>query len=203
MSLKIFKVQNGYSIYNENIFSLNKITANNLFDKDFKEKKYKTKIPSLSKIDNQDVSNEIYLKIIENIYDCLETDLKTKIKFSNLWLQLSEEKNYDSFKLPFIPHIDYRRCFKVMIYLNNIKKENGPIHLITENPDKFENKRKSLKKDYKSRQENAVNDFDVKLYEACTGDFGTAIFFDTNCPHFAGKITSGYRKILRFNFHYI
>jgi len=88
-----------------------------------------------------------------------------------------------------------------MIYLNKLELENGPIHFVKINPNKCENFRKKLGKNYKEKQEDAIKDIHVGKYEPLKGKFGTTIFFDTNTPHFVGKIenVSAERKVISFN----
>jgi ectoine hydroxylase-related dioxygenase (phytanoyl-CoA dioxygenase family) len=71
--------------------------------------------------------------------------------------------------------------------------------------------------DYKNKRLNLVKKQDLeKNFIPITGKAGDVIFFDTNTPHKAGIIKSGYsRKVMRFdyellltntknfNFHYI
>ena len=51
-----------------------------------------------------------------------------------------------------------------------------------------ENFRKNLSKNFQANKENEIKDFNISEYENCSGPAGTIIFFDTNCPHFAGTI---------------
>ena len=132
--------------------------------------------------------------------------MKVNDGFNNhdIWFINSTTQTYKPKKLPFIPHIDKIRKFKIMIYLNNVKKENGPLNLAKANPKNYEVFRKNLKFDYKKKQENEVTNLSSSKYKSLTGKFGTVIFFDTNTPHFAGKITnSSKRKVIRFNFRFI
>ena len=113
-------------------------------------------------------------------------------------------ENYNPHKLPFIPHLDFDRKLKVMIYLSDVSASDGPIYFRNCNIETFEKKTLSLKKDYKLNQLNEINDYKINEYKPCIGDAGSVIFFDTNCPHFAGQIEnkSNQRKILRFNYVY-
>ena len=89
-----------------------------------------------------------------------------------------------------------------MVYLNDVTIEDGPLFITKVDPNIYENFRKELKPDYKKRQENEVKNLNIKDYSPLIGKFGTTIFFDTNAPHFAGKIhnENSMRKIIRFNF---
>ena len=78
------------------------------------------------------------------------------------------------------------------------------IYLIRINPERFENLRYNLSKDYFLNKENYINDLNLNNFIDCSGKRGTSIFFDTNCPHFAGKFETNSieRLIYRVNFHY-
>ena len=193
----------GFKIFQNNYFDLDEMETLKKFDKDYKDKKFlKNDYENVAIVDKENLLlDPFYQKIYRKIIETVAFD--KKIRLFNLWLVLSQKKNYSKNKLPFIPHIDKRRMFKVMIYLNDVFVENGPIHLHECDVEKYENKRLSLKKDYKINQENEIKDFKIENYQPCTGKFGSSIFFDSNCPHFAGKIyENNERKILRFNFEY-
>ena len=84
----------------------------------------------------------IYFEILNKIIKILKFN-NLNYHFDTLWLQNSNSTFSDSKinELPFIPH-DKRRCLKVMIYLNNINKDAGPINLTKTNPANFEKIRK-------------------------------------------------------------
>ena len=116
----------------------------------------------------------------------------------------SSEEYYKKNELPYVPHIDKERFFKVMIYLDEVNQSNGPLCFYNDIPKNYEKLRLSLPKDYKLKKLNVLNDLDLNKFIACTGSFGTSIFFDTNTPHFASE-TQKYnkRKVLRFNFKFL
>ena len=126
----------------------------------------------------------------------------TNLEFDDIWFVKSVEEIYEPSKLPYVPHIDKIRKLKVMIYLNDVEIEDGPLFIIKTKPSRYENFRKKLKPDYKIRQENEIKDLKIEDYFPLKGKFGTAIVFDTNTPHFAGKLhhKNSLRKIIRFNF---
>jgi hypothetical protein len=66
-----------------------------------------------------------------------------------LWLVESVPGDIKVGELPFIPHIDYRRFLKVMIYVDDVTEASGPFSAIKTNPDDFENFRLGLKPNYK------------------------------------------------------
>ena len=143
---------------------------------------------------------------IENLYENIKKlFIKNKIDnliFDDIWFVKSLEEIYESEKLPYVPHIDKVRKIKVMIYLNDVEIEDGPLFIIKTKPSRYENFRKKLKPDYKIRQENEIKDLKIEDYFPLKGKFGTAIIFDTNAPHFAGKLyhKNSLRNIIRFNF---
>lgn len=190
----------GYIIFRENYFDITKEILNQ-FEKDFINKDYRDNeyqdiaIIKPNMVKKVEFYNNILNKILAN--KCINK----KILFENVWLQNSSIVNFKKNELPFIPHIDKIRKFKVMIYLNDIGIDNGPIHLIKCRPYKYEKFRKNLPHNYREKKMNKIEDFKFENYDACHGPFGTTIIFDTNCPHYAGKPSKNkFRKILRFNF---
>ena len=138
--------------------------------------------------------------LYENIISTISKNNINNIFFDDIWFVKSVESTMNP-KLPYVPHIDKVRKFKA-VYLNDVTVEDGPLFITKINPNKYESFRKNLKQDYKKNQEN-IRDIDIKEYLPLTGDLGT-IIFDTNAPHFAGKLVSAnsMRKIIRFNFRY-
>ena len=122
--------------------------------------------------------------------------------FDDIWFVKSIEEIYEPKKLPYVPHIDKVRKLKVMVYLNDVSINDGPLFISKINPNNYEKFRKNLKPNYKIRQENEIKDLKIENYLPLKGNFGTTIVFDTNAPHFAGKIQNknSLRKIIRFNF---
>ena len=197
----------GFIINKDNIFNIDESSLLE-FDKIAKNKSLKNhdEGESVKIIENTADSKLVYaLKFKIDIF--LKKNFKNiynKISFENVWAQTSNIQTYQKNELPFIPHLDYLRKFKIMIYLSNVNRNDGPIHLHKCHINKFEKLRLSLKKDYKEKKLNAISTFKIENYESCTGGVGTTIFFDTNCPHFAGEIQENFtpRKILRFNYLY-
>ena len=157
-------------------------------------------IKDLKDLNNYKMTSSLY----ENIISTISKNNINNIFFDDIWFVKSVESIYEPKKLPYVPHIDKVRKFKAMVYLNDVTVEDGPLFITKINPNKYESFRKNLKQDYKKNQENIVRDIDIKEYLPLTGDLGTIIFFDTNAPHFAGKLVSAnsMRKIIRFNFRY-
>ena len=157
-------------------------------------------IKNLKDLNNYKMISSLY----ENIISTISKNNINNIFFDDIWFVKSVESIYEPERLPYVPHIDKVRKFKAMVYLNDVTVEDGPLFITKINPNKYESFRKNLKQDYKKNQENIVRDIDIKEYLPLTGDLGTIIFFDTNAPHFAGKLVSAnsMRKIIRFNFRY-
>ena len=127
-----------------------------------------------------------------------------KLVFDDIWFINSTKQTYKPGKLPFIPHIDKIRKFKIMVYLNDVKEKNGPLNLANVNPNSYESFRKKLNFDYKTKQKNEITNLPLTKYKPLIGKFGTTIFFDTNTPHFASEVKKmAQRKVIRFNFRFI
>ena len=204
MNLDTYK--NGFHISSKDLFDINEKVKNE-FENVFQKEKFQSEYLNTSIIENiDDIMNypEIYRIFGEIINILKKNNYYNKIKFDDIWFIKSTQQIFKSGQLPYIPHIDKVRKFKVMIYLNDVDIEDGPINFIKIDPEKFENFRKNLKSDYKTRQENLIKDYPLGEYEPVSGLFGTTIFFDTNTPHFAGKLEKNFatRKAIRFNFRY-
>ena len=200
---------NGHFILKDNFFDIddnNVIEFHNIFNDPNQKKHVNHKGEILNNIIViNNISKYPYLK---KFYSKLSIFLKDNdlgsLKLKDIWLQKSNQMTYKENELPFIPHIDKNRSFKVMIYLNDVKKKDGALHLIKINPEKFENKRQNLSKNYYLNKENHIQNIETKNFINCAGKIGTSIFFDTNCPHFAGVFNkeAKNRLIYRANFEY-
>jgi len=196
--------KSGFNIFDNNIFDLDKNKINSDFDIYFKNPLFRENgYENIAILKLENFKNTLFSKVLFDIEKVFSGN-NLKYEFETLWLQNSNHSFTESKinELPFIPHIDKKRYLKVMIYLNDIKESSGPINLTKINPEKFENLRKNLETDYKLKKKNVIQSIPIKDYISCAGNFGTTIIFDTNTPHFAGKITekNTCRKILRFNF---
>tara|TARA_Y100000590_G_scaffold410583_1_gene503782 strand:+ start:82 stop:747 length:666 start_codon:yes stop_codon:yes gene_type:complete len=202
VNIKINLESDGYKITRENLFNINNETLDEFFEIFEKED-----LPNHGNFKNiKVIKNVNQFKFLKKIFSELKKILQSNsinYKFEDVWAQKSEYINSRPGELPFIPHIDKLRKFKIMVYLNNVHRDSGPIHFIKCKPGDYENFRKNLSKTYQIDKENEIKDFDISKYENCSGPVGTTIFFDTNCPHFAGEIkqeNSDSRYIYRFNF---
>ena len=194
----------GYKKIDNNIFELNNKILEE-FEIIYNDKKYNSNGHKNTAIINN--LNELkkfnYLeKLNKNILNLIKNNKIKNIQFDDIWFVISVESIYEPKKLPFIPHIDKVRKIKAMVYLNDVTIEDGPLYIAKVDPNNYENFRKELKPDYKKRQENEIKNLKIEDYSPLNGEFGTTIFFDTNAPHFAGKIhnENSMRKIIRFNF---
>jgi len=85
-----------------------------------------------------------------------------------LWLVETRHSNVDMNELPYIPHIDYKRYLKVMIYVDDVTENNGPFSAISTNPKRFEKNRLSLKSDYKKDKRNRVDFLPMEEFKSFT-----------------------------------
>ena len=191
----------GYKLIRENIFNINDETIN-----EFHQIKNNKNLPHHGDVKSVKVIKDpSKFKYLNNIYQQIILILKKnnmKYKFEDVWAQNSNRNTTIKGQLPYIPHYDKIRKFKVMVYLNDINKDAGAIHYIKDMPDKYENFRKNLSEESFLKKENEVKKYYISEYEDCYGPIGTTIFFDTNTPHFAGVINdnSSKRYLYRFNF---
>ena len=145
---------------------------------------------------------DLYFKnLVSTFQDYFDLDSK-KFSLRKLRIEKNSKKIYDDKKLPYIPHIDFNRCLKFMIYLNDVGQNNGSIHISNSDPDIYEEKRLSLKPNTPLINNNHITDLDKDSYLPMTGKAGDIIFFDTNQPHFGGSFSSEdqSRFILRIDF---
>ena len=203
--IKLNLENNGYFKVRENIFNLsNNILSefNTVFEKYPSAWKNVSTIDEIEKVFQYYEINKIYKKILE-ILDF--NQIKEKVVFDDIWFVSSKKSFYKKNELPNIPHIDKIRKFKIMIYLNEVNKDSGPLYIANCNTNKYEELRLSLKKDYKKKQGNVINDIPLNDFSPMIGEFGSAIFFDTNTPHFAGPFLkdNNFRNVIRFNFRYL
>ncbi len=197
---------NGFKKLDGNLFGLKSDVLND-FDSIYKNKKFSNNNHKNTSIISQleDLKNFQQVKFIYNKINqiFLYNNIKN-LEFDDIWFVKSIEEIYEPSKLPYVPHIDKIRKLKVMIYLNDVELEDGPLFITKINPKEYEKFRKNLKPDYKVKQENIIKDIDIKNFFPQMGSMGTVIFFDTNAPHFAGKLynNKSIRKIIRFNFRF-
>jgi hypothetical protein len=197
-------MNNQFFTISKNIFDINSSILNEyeniLFSDEFKINN------NLSVLRNEnEINNFVNIKkLLSDITKFIEKKSK-KLIFDDIWIEQSTSISTNKNSVPYIPHIDKIRKYKIMIYLSDVKKDSGPLYLINIDPDTLDDKRKKFSKNYKEKGENIISDHEIVEYKPCLGNFGTTIFFDTNTPHFAGKVYNNEkkRKILRFSFRYV
>jgi len=151
-----------------------------------------------SQISNFNLLNNLNLKIDSLLKERTEEDFY----FFQLWIGKNTKNNFDKNKLPYITHFDRSRRLKGMIYLSDVTKENGPIHLCEDSYDWIENIRKSLPNNWMDSKLNS-NPLIGKIKPPIPiiKKSGTLILFDTNTPHHAGEVlNNNERKYLRFDY---
>ena len=152
-NIKLNIENEGFNKFNKNLFQLNKSEINRSFDSYFNNPKFRNNdYQNVAILKLDDLKGTVYFEILTNIYQIFKFN-NLKYSFDNLWLQDSNseytEKKIND--LPFIPHIDKKRCLKVMIYLNDINQNAGPLNLVNANPENFEKMRQDLDFDYKKK----------------------------------------------------
>ena len=152
-NIKLNIENEGFNKFNKNLFQLNKSEINRSFDSYFNNPKFRNNdYQNVAILKLDDLKGTMYFEILTNIYQIFKFN-NLKYSFDNLWLQDSNseytEKKIND--LPFIPHIDKKRCLKVMIYLNDINQNAGPLNLVNANPENFEKMRQGLDFDYKKK----------------------------------------------------
>ena len=128
-------------------------------------------------------------------------EISPALQFEELWLVSTKEGNIHPDVVPFVPHIDKHRYLKAMIYLDDVGEYDGPFTVASCAPSLNDALRKTFGPDYKERRQNVIEMLPRSAYKPCTGQAGSIIFFDTNCPHFAGHVRGGgKRRVFRFDF---
>ncbi|GAB1258030.1 hypothetical protein NBRC116494_25320 [Aurantivibrio plasticivorans] len=192
--------KNGVEIFTDNVLDADLSKVSDCFEAGYE--KYKNldypNVASLS-LDQVKLEDEFF-KIYNTIQEKFELK-NSELELEKLWLVKSTSETSDPDKLPYIPHIDYNRFFKVMVYVDEVSQKDGPFHAAPSRPDDFETFRLKLPKNYKDYQGNKVESIAIEKYKAFFGPAGSVLLFDTNCPHFAGNlIDGGERRVLRFDF---
>jgi len=119
-----------------------------------------------------------------------------------VWVQRTEFDwaQTHSRQVPFEPHIDRQRYFKMMFYARDVTLPDGPMSIVRRNPMQMETLRKSLPDDYKDQRLNVVA-VDKSEMTPITAPAGSVLLFDTNVPHVATMPTvQGAREVVRFDF---
>jgi hypothetical protein len=147
---------------------------------------------------NYGLLNQLNSKISSLLKERTEMDFY----FFQLWVGKNTKNNFNKNELPYITHFDRSRRLKGMIYLSDVTKENGPIHLCENNYDWIEDIRKSLPSNWMDSKINSSSLIGkIKPPIPIIKESKTLILFDTNTPHHAGEVLDGKeRKYLRFDY---
>ena len=189
-----------------NFFNQNEIVEiENIFE-DILEEKFVNQ--STAKINY----NEIYkYRSVNQVYKKLHNFLNDKINYNfylrNVWFIKTQNQHIRE-ELPFIAHIDKKRYLKVFLYINDIKKKNGAF-TVSSNSNPKQNEvlrlnwwKENIHDPEKDKHGLLCSKKDLK-FVPIEMEKGSIVCFDTNTPHFAGKVEIGeVRKVLRFNFFF-
>jgi len=181
-------------------FALKGLELEDVFEEYFCKGGYKT-YKNVSQYDFSSIKGIEKLEAIRTYVDETFHLSDDGYALDKLWLVKSFADDMTDGELPFVPHIDYKRYLKVMIYVDDVAEANGPFSAVAVNPDDYEAFRLNLKLDYKQDKKNQIDQFSLEEYGGYTGPKGTMILFDTNCPHFAGVVAKGKsRRVFRFDY---
>lgn len=164
------------------------------------EKKYENQIVELNKKQLKDF--DLISNHIKQINDRINHFFKKKFFLNKVWFEnkifdVNTDENYRN-KLPYIPHIDKKRFFKIMIYLDKTDENNGAIKFCKKNPNELEQFRQKILKN--EELSNVIQNDNLNFF-SISGDEGDLIFFDTNCPHKAGiGRKNNSRRVIRIDF---
>ncbi len=200
-SLKQDVRNNGWAMKPPGFVSLDLVAASNEFERIYAQKATESGYENVALLNADEVAK---MPVASNLLHQVERHMESifpSLRFGQLWLVKSKEENVHADVVPFVPHIDNGRYMKAMVYLDDVRPEDGPFTVAWARPDDFEALRKTFSIDYQQRRENVISSIAPEDYCACIGPAGSVIFFDTNCPHFAGPVRGqGQRRIFRFNF---
>lgn len=160
------------------------------------------KIEDIKKTHNETLQ-ELYTSI-----SSLMKQVNSNLQFHKLWFQTTNKFSSQAFEAkasPFLPHIDTQRYIKAMLYVTDVGIHDGPFTTSKLNPNFFEELRGNIVRKITSemnyQQERPEFNLERQTFTPITGKKGMLIVFDTNTPHFAGRMESeNVRKILRFDF---
>jgi hypothetical protein len=183
-------------------FALEGVVLEHVFEENFSKLKDK-KQKNVCEYDSLNIEKVVNLVALRRYVERVFGLINNGFFFDKLWLVETLPENMKIGELPYVPHIDYRRFLKVMIYVDDVTETSGPFSAIHTNPDNFEDFRMGLKPNYKKNKLNQISDFLSDEYEKYTGPKGMMILFDTNCPHFAATVSPGCRRrVFRFDYEH-
>lgn len=188
-------IENGWILKNNIFSSANVKELLTLIDNEYPNRK------KLTVIRKAHYEHPLMVQLCKNFHDSSELYEEYKnLKLSKIWFVETNHENSEPNKLPYIPHFDKRRFLKLMVYLCDVGKNDGPFTTSNNNVTNFEERRKQIDK---SKHEEAINTVESQnmSFKPILAKAGDGIIFDTNCPHFASPVgKGGKRKILRLDF---
>jgi len=193
-------VENGVEFFSGGKFGFTQEYLSNIFDEYYSSGKSDV-YPNVADYKVKDIHR---ITSLNKIYEALQKKLSLNelgFSLSKLWLVDTKTDNVDISKLPYIPHIDFQRYLKVMVYVDAVTDLDGPFTARPTPPAEFEKLRKALSLDYKKNHENLITKYELTEYIKFEAEGGSVLVFDTNCPHFAGEVKDGgHRRVFRFDF---
>ena len=148
------------------------------------------------------ITNDLFIELkpfLENIALMLSDIHKMSFDFVDYSAVRTLKSNFEESFTNYLWHIDFMRRsnfeYKVMLLLNNVEKENGPMQLT----DLRFNRTFMLKKNYRM-SEKFVRRKSKKFF-ICKGNKFDTFIFGTNNAHKAGKVFSGCREVMIFTFY--
>ena len=155
------------------------------------------------KFNFQELNNFSILDRIEKkISNFLKYETDYKFYLRNIWMIKTRNEDFKETELPFIPHIDKKRYLKVFLYVDDVEEKDGPFSVcLGVSPSENEKKRLLWTNNDNKNEHGLLYHNDITHIKKMIFKAGTIICFDTNVPHFAGKVEkNGCRKVLRFNY---
>lgn len=180
-------------------FNLEKLTAE--FERAYAKGATESGYENVASLSVQDIAElPAVAAMFEDVRKHMQA-ISPALRFEELWLVSTKEANVHPDVVPFVPHIDKHRYLKAMVYLDDVGEHDGPFTVASCPPTQNDALRKTFGPDYKERRQNVIEMLPRTAFRPCTGQAGSIIFFDTNCPHFAGHVQGGgMRRVFRFDF---
>jgi hypothetical protein len=177
--------------------------SNTVVDNSESNKEYKggnCKIFKLSK--NKSKEDLIYYKFVEQI----KKDFLNNETFKNYSYNLMV-RSLDTPKSKHIaqdPHFDRINTLKFMLYINDLKHENGAFCLSSSSNNWVRNEFSDLRPSHANKKYFAktrgIPSLIINNLKPVEGNAGTLIIFNTDCVHHQGIVKKGSCKILRAHF---
>lgn len=191
--------ERGWAILESDLSDMDAVSAE--FDKYYSRFLLADRYENVAQLDAENIQQSEVLSLLQRKVESALLCEGQVLALSKVWLVETSFSNVDTLGLPYVPHIDKDRYVKAMIYLDDVGVDDGPLTMASQAPADYEKLRLSFTKNYKARKENFINHIPIEDYTPCIGKAGAVIFFDTNCPHFAGSVAKGARRrIIRFDY---